>query len=537
MPIAHRFAFALLGLWPIGSLAAQEESLLAARDQTLIQSLLPGLGLSRDDSVRVTRIVPDPLMAGHDARIAQFHRGIPVLGGEAILHQSGPRTRSLTDALVRGLDLDPTPRVPAGEARAVALRDRGPKGAPTRPPTLRLMAARLGSGDALVHRIHLEVGAGRETAQWDYLVDAHTGAIARKWPSLRTGRAAQGPGYSQYSGTVSLDTTRRAQGPGYELRDWTRGRTGNVILDFHNQAAGPGAVFTSSANEWGDGLNYSAGSPSDSVNGQTAAVDAAYGLQRTWDYYAKVHGRNGIDGAGRAVTIRVHYDSRFDSAFWDDDCFCVSAGDGMMLKSLTDLDVIGHELSHGVCSATANLEYVGESGGLNEANSDINGAMVKFYARGGHGASIGNWGGTWTIGEGLETADYPRPLRYLYKPTKDGMSHDYWTKDLGSLDVHGSSGPMNRCFFFLCQGATPASGSEFHSDFLAAGMTGLGQDKAARIWYRALVHYLTSTSDYRDARNASIAAATDLYGSGGPEVQAVWNAFHAINVGDAWPAS
>jgi len=266
-------------------------------------------------------------------------------------------------------------------------------------------------------------------------------------------------------------------------------------------------------------------------------VDAAYGLQRTWDYYAKVHGRNGIDGAGRAVTIRVHYDSRFDSAFWDDDCFCVSAGDGMMFKSLTDLDVLGHELSHGVCSATANLEYVGESGGLNEANSDINGAMVKFYARGGHGASIGNWGGTWTIGEGLETSDHPTPLRFLYKPSKDGMSADAWTKDLGRLDVHGSSGPMNRCFYFLCQGASPASDSEFHSEFLAAGMTGLGQDKAARIWYRALVHYLTSTSGYRDARNAAIAAATDLYGSGGPEVQAVWNAFHAINVGDAWPAT
>jgi len=535
MPNTRPLALAALCLCPFRPLAGQEDTLLAARDQTLLQALLPELGLTRDDTARVTRIVPDPLMQGHDARIAQFYRGVPVLGGEAILHQSGPRIRSLTDAFVRGLDLDTNPLVPAEEALAVATRDLAAKGPLTRPPTIRLMAMRLGSRDALVHRIHLESGTGAETAQWDYLVDAQTGAIVRKWPSLHTGRAALGEGYSQYSGTVTLNTTSRGKGLGYELRDWTRGRTGNAIIDFNNQTAGDGAIFLSSTDTWGDGRNFVPGTPSDSANGQTAGVDAAYAVQATWDYYGKVHGRNGIDGAGRAVTLRVHYDSSYDNAFWDDSCFCVSAGDGQMLKSLTSLDVIGHELSHGVCAATANLEYFGESGALNEANSDINGAMVKFYARGGHGATIGNWGGTWTIGEDLETPAFPTPLRYMYKPSLDGQSLDAWSKDLGNNDVHLGSGPMNRCFYFLSQGASPKPDSDFHSPFLDAGMTGLGQDRAARIWYRALTHYLTSASGYRDARNAAISAATDLYGSGSREVEAVWNAFHGINVGDAWP--
>ena len=534
MSKAKSLALAAFCLCPWRLLAGQEESLVAARDQTLVQALLPGLGLSREDSARVTRIVPDPLMQGHDARIAQFYRGVPVFGGDAILHQSGLRTRSLTDAFVRGLNLDPTPLVPAEEALAVALRDLAWHGPLNRPPTIRLLAVRLGSRDALVHRIHLEMGTGAQTAQWDYLVDAQTGAIARKWPALHTGRAARGEGYSQYSGTVPLNTTSLGKGKGFELRDWTRGDTGNVILDANHQTSGDGAIFLSTTNSWGDGKNYEPAMPSDSANGQTAAVDAAYALQETWDYYGKVHDWNGIDGTGRAVTMRVHFDTNYDNAFWDDSCFCVSAGDGQLFKSLTALDVIGHELSHGVCSATADLEYFGESGSLNEANSDIHGTMIKFYAHGGNGSMIGNWGGTWTIGEDLETPAFPTPLRYMYKPSLDGESLDAWTDKLADLDVHLGSGPMNRCFYFLSQGASPKRGSDFHSEYLAAGMTGLGQDRAARIWYRALTHYLTSTSGYAEARNAAISAATDLYGSGSPEVKAVWNAFHGINVGDAW---
>ena len=521
------------GLVQATRLSGQEDARLVAGDQALVQTLLPSLGLARDDAARVCRIVPDPLMQGHDARITQYYRGVKVLGGEGILHLSGPRQRSLTDAFVKNLDLDPTPGVPPPEALAVALADVGAKGPCRVPPSIELLVARLDTGDALVYRVHLEFENGdEETLHRDCFVDAQTGRILRRWSTLQTGRAALGQGNSQYSGVVPLNTTQQALG--YELRDWTRGRTGNVTTNANHAMDGLEVrPYQDTSNIWGDGQNYTGGATT-SHNGETAAVDSAYGLQATWDYYSKVFGRKGVDDKGTAVTMRVHYGTAFNNAFWSDACYCVSSGDGNYYKSVNCLDVIGHELSHGVCTATAGLGYDGESGALNEANSDIQGVMIKFYARGGSGSTIGSWGGTWTLGEDLAKPEHPGPLRYLYKPSKDGSSPDYWTSELKLMDVHNGSGPMNRCFYLLSQGSSSNRLSDYYTCFLPQGMQGLGNDRAARIWYRALTHYLTSASQYADARNACISAAQDLYGSASAEEAAVWNAFHGINVGSAW---
>jgi len=97
--------------------------------------------------------------------------------------------------------------------------------------------------------------------------------------------------------------------------------------------------------------------------------------------------------------------------------------------------------------------------------------------------------------------------------------------------VHYSSGPMNRFFYFLSQGAPSDAASPAYSPYLPGGMAGVGNDKAARIWYTAMSEWLTPVARYADARVAGIAAATELYGDGSPEVQAVRNAFAAINVG------
>ena len=211
-----------------------------------------------------------------------------------------------------------------------------------------------------------------------------------------------------------------------------------------------------------------------------------------------MHGRNGIDGAGKATYNRVHYSSNYDNAFWSDGCFCMTYGDGRSFSVLTSLDVAGHEMTHGVTSRTANLTYSGESGGLNEAMSDIHGTMVEFYARGGGGATIGNTGGNWLIGEQLNAT----PLRYMVKPSRDGASKDAWSTSLGSTDVHFSSGLMNRAFYFLSQGASKNSSDRSYSTYLTAGMTGIGNDKAARIAYRALATKMTASTNYAGARTA-----------------------------------
>ncbi len=518
------------------ALAGQEASFMGSPEQFLIQELKPSLGLGREDAVRVRGIVADPLTQGRDARIHQYYKGVKVMGGEGILHLSGPRTRSITDAFVKDLNLDTTPGVPPAEALAVAMAALAPKGGLRAAPTSELVVARLPAGDVLAYRIHLELENGsRETAHMDFLVDARSAAILRRWSSLRTGRAATGVGNSQYNGKVSLNTTVRAKGGGFELRDWTRGRTGNMTINLdHKTGEDDGTIFTNTDNTWGDGQNYEGGATA-SANGETTAVDAAYALQVTWDYFAKVLGRKGLDDRGTALTMRVHYDTDYDNAFWSDTCKCVTLGDGSYFKALASLDVVAHELSHGFCAATANLEYFGESGGLNEANSDINATLIEFYARGGSGDLIGNRGGNWTLGEDVTRPNHPGPLRYLYKPSLDGSSLDAWTPDLQYLEVHQGSGPMNRCFYFLSQGASSNPKSDFYTCALTKGMEGIGNDRAGRIWNRAMAHYLTSTSGYKEARAACITAARDLYGPDGPEEQAVWDAFHGISVGPAWP--
>ena len=521
--------------------APDQEALAAAGAQALaaLQALAPDLQLDPRTSFAVRRASPDPLLDGVDVRVDQYYQGVRVMGGEAIVHLRGGRPRAVTNALRPAFSLDPRPSITASEALALAMADLAPRGPLARPPSVELLVVRmpLGPGaptrrDALVYRIHtaLENGA-EETAHTDFLVDAHTGAIAKRWDSLRS--AAQvGTGLSQYSGQVALDTECTSHA--FQLHDLTRGKGGNRVVNLdHGQSGLDAAIFTSATNAWGDGRNYDGGATT-SPNGQTAAVDAAFGLQQTWDYYRDVYGRDGIDGKGTATTLRLHYSIGYDNAFWSDDCFCMTFGDGDRFKSLEPLDVIGHEVSHGVCSATANLEYFGESGGLNEANSDIQGTLVEFHARGGLGPRIGDQGGNWLVGEQLETRRHPAPIRYMYKPSKDGKSPDAWSCDLEGLNVHRSSGPMNRCFFFLSHGASPEWASDYGSRYLPHGMAGLGNDRAARIWYRAMTTYLTSMDGYMEARLACIDAARDLYGAGSREEAAVWNAFRGIKVGRPW---
>ncbi|BDU76202.1 peptidase [Mesoterricola sediminis] len=514
-------------------LPGQDEAWLASQDRMVMETLKPSLGLASEDTLVVERIIPDPDLQGRSTRFAQYHKGVKVMGGEGVLHVSGARTRGVTDAFVKGLDLDTRPLLPSSEALAAAMEAFAPVERRRVSPTTELLVVRLAGRDALAFRVHLEE-EGPEPRHMDYLVDAHTGRILKHWASLRTGRASKGQGRSQHSGLVVLGTTWKDQDEVYELRDWTRGRTGNAVYNLdHGTRGAKGTLYTNQSDVWGDGRNYDGGDTT-SPNGETAAVDAAYGLQVTWDYYAQVLGRKGIDGEGRAIAMRVHYGKGYDNAFWSDACFCVSLGDGKDWKALTTVDILGHELSHGVCATTAKLEYFGESGSLNEANSDINGCLIEYYARGGAGDVIGSWGGNWTIGEQVSQADPPEPIRYLYKPSKDGYSPDVWSKDLKNINVHKGSGPMNRAFFFLSQGASPNRQSDYYTNLLPKGMEGIGNDRAARIWYRALTHYLTSLSGYQDARKACVSAAQDLYGQGGAEEKAVWNAFHGVGVGTAW---
>lgn len=520
------------------------------------------LGLSSVDDFQLSGVTTDRFGQTH-AHFAQTYQGVPVWGAMAITHRdaAGADVSLTTDGLRKGIRMGVKPTLSASGALSKATQELAPKGRYSVEPAVKLVVfpqtqltnrypekpyAKQNAADfteevvgyKLAYHVHTELENSQDGVKHtDFIVDAHSGEVLKKWNSLQT-LATQGTGHSQYSGDVKLDVTQNAQGL-YELRDTTRtGGEGIRTYDVNHANVQNGEIpnlvlYTDSDNVWGDGQNYIPLGDTQNANGQTAAVDAHFGLLATWDYFKKVHGRDGIDGLGTPTYNRVHAGTNYNNAFWSDGCFCMSYGDGSFpapggFRSMAVLDVTGHEMTHGVTSQTASLIYAGESGGLNEATSDIFGTLTEFWVANGRGSTIGDSGANWLIGEELSAV----PLRVMFRPSLDGVSVDAWYPGLNNIDVHFSSGPMNRAFFFLSQGVQPmVVGTDYSSTYLPEGMTGIGNDKAAAIWYRALTTYLYPSANYLAARTASLRAAADLYGTQSNEYRAVQNAFAAINVG------
>ena len=408
-------------------------------------------------------------------------------------------------------------------------------------------------------------------------------------PEDGTDVAVVGTGLSQYSGTVPLNTTRHPDGT-YGMIDRTRGTKynpflhdyffdywGNQILDANGnpistlgmqamaevhegtdwdwdwQASGQW-FDESPTNTWGDGqqfVMYPYGGEA-SVNGATAAVDTYWAMGVAWDFYKNVFGRDGIDNQGTSPLASVHstgftFNFYGDYAVWDSTSFLMMVSDGtknvgvnprdgsptkpnpLGYTTLSTIDIIGHEMTHGVTDSSAGLMYGGESAALSEATSDFMGSMIEAYSTRAPGTDsvVPETGTDWLIGKLATDA----PVRSMINPNSDGISPNNWYNGIGYLDTHYMSGPMNRFFYFLSQGASSDKTAPNYSAYLPEGMAGIGNDKTARIWYTALTEWLTPMDGFAAARDAGVNAAIELYGDGSPEVAAVKSAFAAINVG------
>ncbi|WP_181806206.1 M4 family metallopeptidase [Streptomyces shenzhenensis] len=497
--------------------------------QALVQHAT-ALGLTSAEGTSVRDVIVDKNGTQH-VRYDRTYRRLPVLGGDFVVHLKA-------DGAYRGADRATRSKI----SLASTVPDvSAPKAADLAVNALR--AANL--GDALKQvraKPQLVVDAlhGTPKLAWrtnavgkdslgnpvarTVLTDARSGAQIDAWDSIET---ATGDGKSLYSGTVPLETT--LSGSTYNLTDPTRGNT--FTGDAANKtdlcifgiciSRAPNTVFTDADNHWGTGATSDRSS---------AAVDAQYGTNETWDYYKNVHGRNGIAGDGKGSYNRVHYGNNYNNAFWDDSCFCMTYGDGdgTTFGPLVALDVAGHEMTHGVTSKTAALTYSGESGGLNEATSDILGTLVEWYANNSSDP------GDYLIGEEIVRSGFGKTaLRYMDQPSKDGSSADYWSSSVGNLDVHYSSGVANHFAYLLAEGsgAKTINGVSYNSPtYNGSTVTGIGRDKLGAIWYRALTVYMTSSTNYAGARTATLNAAKDLYGAGSTEYNAVAAAWSAVNV-------
>jgi Zn-dependent metalloprotease len=489
------------------------------------------LGLTSAQHTSVRDVVVDKDGTQH-VRYDRTYRELPVLGGDFVVHLAPDGAyRGANRATRKAISLTSvTPELSGAKAAGLAvnaLRAANP-GETLRKVTARprLIVDALRGAPRLAWRTDAVArdSLGNPVAR-TVLTDALSGARIDAWDSVET---VTGDGNSLYSGTVPLETT--LSGSTYQLKDPTRGNT--YTGDAANKtdlcifgiciSRAPATLFTDADNHWGTGA---------SSDRSSAAVDAQYGTDETWDYYKNVHGRNGIAGDGKGSYNRVHYGSNYNNAFWDDSCFCMTYGDGdgSTFGPLVALDVAGHEMSHGVTSKTAALTYSGESGGLNEATSDIFGTMVEWYA---NNASDP---GDYLIGEKIVRPGFGKPaLRFMDKPSKDGNSADCWTSSVGNLDVHYSSGVANHFAYLLSEGsgAKTVNGVAYDSPTCdGATVTGIGHDKVGKIWYRALTVYMTSSTNYAGARTATLNAAKDLYGAGSTEYNAVAAAWSAVSVG------
>ncbi|MEV0018506.1 M4 family metallopeptidase [Streptomyces tendae] len=488
------------------------------------------LGLTDAQGTEVRDVVVDEDGTQH-VRYDRTYRRLPVLGGDFVVHLAPDGGfRGADRATDAPLSLPTvTPRLSASRAADLAanvLRAASPgellKKLTAKPE---LVVDALHGAPKLAWRTDAAAldSLGNPVAR-TVLTDAGTGARIDAWDTIES---VSGDGESLYGGTVPLETT--PSGASYGLKDPTRG--GTYTGDAENRTdlcfltvclvRAPSTLFTDADNHWGTGK---------ADDRASAAVDAQYGTDATWDYYEDAHGRTGIAGDGKGSYNRVHYGTRYNNAFWDDGCFCMTYGDGdgTSFGPLVSLDVAGHEMSHGVTSKTAALTYSGEPGGLNEATSDIFGTLVEWHAD--NPADPGDY----RIGEKVVRDGFGRDaLRYMDRPSRDGSSADCWSSTVGDMDVHYSSGVANHFAYLLAEGSGARTvGGVAHDSPTCDGSTvaGIGRDKLGDIWYRALTVYMTSSTDYAGARAATLSAAGDLYGTDSAEYAAVGAAWSAVNV-------
>lgn len=259
------------------------------------------------------------------------------------------------------------------------------------------------------------------------------------------------------------------------------------------------------------------------------AVDEAYdGAGATYDLYWDVYQRSSIDGAGMHLDSTVHYQRGYDNAFWNGQQMVYGDGDEdlppadqLFNRFTIALDVIAHELTHGVTQFSANLTYYGQPGALNESISDVFGSVVKQHQRGQLARDA-----DWIIGEGLFTSNvhgvgirsmkepgtaYDDPV--LGKDPQPAHMKDYVTTPQDNGGVHINSGIPNRAFYIT-----------------AYELSGFSWEKAGKIWYNALTGKFQPGTNFQNAADLTYAAAVEIYGSGSLEAKAVSKGWSEVGI-------
>ncbi len=431
----------------------------------------------------------DELLNTH-VRMQQVVEGIQVRGGELIAHfdKEGALT-SLDANFATGLDgINKSPTLRAEQATALATRDLmlevpeldAAKLDP-RENGLRIYAP----GDrapTLAYHLRIRGDAPNRPVLMDYMIDAHTGLVLEKYNDIET-ITATGKGTLGDTKTLQVEQS----GGAFRLVDSTRA---------------PGGISTSSAGgsqtEPGDLVTGSDGSFDTGGVAPGSAVDAHYYAGIVYDYYKATHTRLGIDGANSAIVSTVHYGQAYNNAFWDGTQMVYGDGDGRQFRSFTaSIDVIAHELTHGVTQSTSNLIYNKQSGALNEAVSDIFGCLVTHAAK---PDPVKNW----QLGADLSLQN--KPFRDMIHPAngqQPAAMSQYINTSTDNGGVHTNSGIVNNAMYLMTMGGT-------NDATKTVVPFGLGWDKAGKLWYAANTKYFMSATGFAQAAQGTLTAARDL---------------------------
>lgn len=429
----------------------------------------PVFGLGSEDELRPQRVVSDALGMTH-IRLFQVHDGLPVDGGDIAIHVGrGGVVRTINGHLGARIEAPPIPGIDGRQAVSEFERRMESVSVSVLKAPRLVYYTRAGEAAFLAWRAEVEWSDGEGVYRERVYVDANDGTVLDRQSLIWSAKYRK-------------------------------------IYTANHGTSLPGSLLFSEG-----------GSSSDGV-----AMDAYNNFGHTYDFYSSVFGRDSYNNAGATLTGTVHYSSNYNNAYWNGSQMVFGDGDGSTFSPLSGaLDVVAHELTHAVTENTANLNYSYESGALNEAMSDILGAATEEWIDGSINAN------TWKIGEDIYTPGTSGDaLRYMNNPTADGQSYDYYPERYtGSQDnggVHLNSGIANLAFYLLSQGGTHPRGKT------SVSVPAQGIVKARAVFYRALSVYMTSSTNFEGARNASAQAAQDLYGSGA--YSATHEAWDAVGV-------
>jgi bacillolysin len=448
-------------------------------------------------------------------RYNQIYRGIPVFGGQLVIHEKNGRLAGLNGEYytIQAVDIRPKLTSLEAEKKYMQLLDRQDPLELSAPSALCIFPV---SDDEyrLAYRVSVRQGLGFSQTG---LIDAGDGTLLLSFSNIKTGQAAIGIGTGFHNDQLKLVLTQDTNGYWMVTVDTSIRPVKQLTLDYHHSLD--------------DDLSSIPSSPT-GVFAKDTNVNVHTYLGWVYDYYFIKHGRHGIDDHNMQITAFNHVfaDDLSDNAFWSSDL------QGMVFLDplYTDwqigagLDVIGHELTHGVTDYTSRLIYQFQSGALNEAISDIMGTAIEFnFQPAGNGFNKADW----VIGEDIyPTYSSTNYLRNLANPNAGQTGYGPYPCHLsqyinlpGNIDnggVHLNSTIFAHAFYLLANGGT--------NPISHLAVTAIGIDKAARIYYRAFALYLTQSSGFLNAANALLQSAKDLFGTSSAEYGQVLQSMLAI---------